>query len=607
MVIRKKMFRRWGLLTALLAFGFCAMAQEKNKFLVEPIMTPELISLQPAQEVDSYTLTVRGPEGVFFETQFSGLSAPFIELFDPAGGLLPDGQYAFELKATPLIDPDFKAEMLRARANGDYEAAKAMWAEAKPDFDMTQSGYFRIHQGQIVTPAIEEPVILDALKAEGEETGGDNTGGSPVIDQDVPFEAQTFATDLVVQGSACIGFDCTSGESFGFDTIRLKENNLRIRFMDTSNSGSFPTRDWQLTANDTSNGGADRFSIDDIDGGRTPFTIEASAPSHSLYVDDGGRVGFGTSTPSVELHVVDGDSPTLRLQQDGSSGFAAQTWDVAGNETNFFVRDVTNGSELPFKIRPGADDNAIYINTDNNVGLLTASPSAALHVRRTDGTAQVFVEEASSTTDGRFLVDLKNNGPTRIRYQNTDSGFNWNLSNDAAGFIIDGNSNSGEDLLLTNSGRLLVRPNGVANPGLVLENNGNMTIAGMLSENSNRNAKKNFEPVNSQEVLSKVASLPLSKWTYKDDELDARHLGPMAQDFADAFGLGHTRESIATLDVGGVALAAIQGLNERLDAKERQLEEKDEAIDTLAAQNQELQTRLQALEKLVEKLANKSE
>ena len=142
---------------------------------------------------------------------------------------------------------------------------------------------------------------------------------------------QQILDDLIVDGSMCVGLDCVNGESFGFDTIRLKENNLRIKFQDTSSSASFPTNDWQLTANDSSNGGANKFSIDDIDGGRTPFTVEAGAPSHSLYVDDGGRIGLGTSTPVVEMHVVNGDSPTMRLEQNGSSGFTPQTWDVAGN------------------------------------------------------------------------------------------------------------------------------------------------------------------------------------------------------------------------------------------------------------------------------------
>ena len=184
--------------------------------------------------------------------------------------------------------------------------------------------------------------------------------------------------DLIVDGSACVGFDCVNGEVFGFDTIKVKENNLRITFDDTSAAASFPDNDWQLTANDSSNGGLDKFSIDDISGSRTPFTIEAGAPSHSLYVDDGGRVGFGTSSPSTELHVVDGDTPTLRLAQDASSGFTPQTWDLAGNEANFFLRDVTNGSTLPFRVRPGAPSSAIDISANGDVGFGTASPTQRL-------------------------------------------------------------------------------------------------------------------------------------------------------------------------------------------------------------------------------------
>lgn len=96
------------------------------------------------------------------------------------------------------------------------------------------------------------------------------------------FSDQVFLDDIIVDGSSCIGQDCVNGESFGFDTIRIKENNLRIKAQDTSSSASFPTNDWQITFNDSSNGGANKFSIDDIDGGRTPFTIEAGAPSHSM-------------------------------------------------------------------------------------------------------------------------------------------------------------------------------------------------------------------------------------------------------------------------------------------------------------------------------------
>ncbi|MBV1863483.1 MAG: hypothetical protein KUG74_03520 [Rhodobacteraceae bacterium] len=233
--------------------------------------------------------------------------------------------------------------------------------------------------------------------------------------------------DVIIDGSLCVGLDCVNGESFGFDTLRLKENNLRIRAQDTSTSASFPTNDWQITFNDSANGGVNKFSIDDIDSGSTPFTIEARAPSHALYVDDGGRVGLGTSRPVVELHIPDGDTPTVRLEQNGTSGFTPQTWDMAGNETNFFIRDVTNGSLLPFRIRPGAPNNSIYVDADGDVGIGTNSPSAGLHVRGSDGSTALRVEEVSGTGAGRQLLHLVNNGNPQILLSNTFTNQDWEL------------------------------------------------------------------------------------------------------------------------------------------------------------------------------------
>src|SRR4051795_12229161 len=105
------------------------------------------------------------------------------------------------------------------------------------------------------------------------------------------------ADDLIVQGSACVGLDCVDGESFGFDTIRLKENNTRIKFDDTSSSTGFPNNDWQLTANDSASGGANKFSIDDVTNSKTPFTVTGNSPTNSLFVASSGKIGFGNSSP----------------------------------------------------------------------------------------------------------------------------------------------------------------------------------------------------------------------------------------------------------------------------------------------------------------------
>jgi hypothetical protein len=123
-----------------------------------------------------------------------------------------------------------------------------------------------------------------------------------------------FADDLVVQGSQCIGFDCVNGEVFPADMMRLKENNTRIKFDDTSDPLLAPATDWGVTANDSASGAQNRFSFDDASAVTLPFWISGGAADHSLYVTSGGQVGIGTDAPAAgaKLHVagamrIDGD------------------------------------------------------------------------------------------------------------------------------------------------------------------------------------------------------------------------------------------------------------------------------------------------------------
>jgi hypothetical protein len=80
-------------------------------------------------------------------------------------------------------------------------------------------------------------------------------------------------------------------------------------------------------------------------------------------------------------------------------------------------------------------------------------------------------------------------------------------------------------------------------------------------------------PVSSNDVLERLSELPISLWSYGFDHRSVRHLGPMAQDFAAAFGLGATDRRISSVDANGVALAAIQALHRRLAETETALEE----------------------------------
>ena len=80
------------------------------------------------------------------------------------------------------------------------------------------------------------------------------------------------------------------------------------------------------------------------------------------------------------MHINTSNTPAHRLEQNSSGGFTAQTWDIAGNESNFFVRDVTGGSRIPFRIRPGAPTSSIDIAANGNVGIGTNAPGFRLDV-----------------------------------------------------------------------------------------------------------------------------------------------------------------------------------------------------------------------------------
>ena len=108
--------------------------------------------------------------------------------------------------------------------------------------------------------------------------------------------------------------------------------------------------------------------------------------------------------------------------------------------------------------------------------------------------------------------------------------------------------------------------------------------------------KTNFAPVNSRDVLRKVLELPIQTWNYKSENADTRHIGAMSQDFHKAFQLGDSAESIATVDADGVALAAIQGLNEEL---KDELKDRDVKINWLEEQVKQQQVLLDAMRKML--------
>jgi Chaperone of endosialidase len=109
-------------------------------------------------------------------------------------------------------------------------------------------------------------------------------------------------------------------------------------------------------------------------------------------------------------------------------------------------------------------------------------------------------------------------------------------------------------------------------------NGASLSTGGVWTNGSSRTFKENFSRVDAASMLRKVVDLPISTWTYKNSA-EGTHIGPMAEDFKATFALGTDAQHIATVDADGVALAAIQGLNEKLETENAALRQRLQAIE----------------------------
>ena len=133
---------------------------------------------------------------------------------------------------------------------------------------------------------------------------------------------------------------------------------------------------------------------------------------------------------------------------------------------------------------------------------------------------------------------------------------------------------------------------------------GGIYLNGSVHAASDKNLKEGFSFVSGREVLDKVVEMPITRWKFKAEDDDVKHIGPVAQDFMASFGYGSSDKHITSTDADGVALAAIQGLNEKLEDTQTELAnvraEKQAEIDRLeaefTAQISSLEQRLLAME-----------
>ena len=120
---------------------------------------------------------------------------------------------------------------------------------------------------------------------------------------------------------------------------------------------------------------------------------------------------------------------------------------------------------------------------------------------------------------------------------------------------------------------------------------------GSWSSLSDRNAKVGFEAIDPKWILSEVARMPITRWSYKSQGTSVRHIGPVAQDFKTAFGVGENDTTITTVDADGVALAAIQGLHQLVQEKDREITQQQKDLQRLSILVKSLAAKIELLER----------
>lgn len=241
--------------------------------------------------------------------------------------------------------------------------------------------------------------------------------------------------------------------------------------------------------------------------------------------------------------------------------------------------------------------NSIALGYGASTSTSAGSPRLGTFVfadRSTATTCPLYSNGSSVDTNCQFHPTVTNSFNVRA----VNGSFFYTNTTLTTGFIFNSTTATmtlGNSKLSMNSdGSTTLTSNSGGSAGVTLS-----AGSGSWNSLSDRNMKANFAAVNPREILRGVLNLPISTWNYKTQATSVRHIGPMAQDFFATFKVGEGDKTIATIDPDGVALAAIQGLNEELKDRDAKIEEQQRQLDRLQQQVKEQQALMDGLRRVL--------
>ena len=227
-------------------------------------------------------------------------------------------------------------------------------------------------------------------------------------------------------------------------------------------------------------------------------------------------------------------------------------------------------------------NRAVAINA-RNLSPNTVVVGDPLHVIQSDGSTQIRAHEQGNQTNVQTLANLICDRCTpAFRFSRVlPSNDNWFFR-----MLQNGDFSVDDPATITKEAEF--------------RSGGDLKIGGTLIQASSREIKTDFTELNGTEILKKIDQLPVTKWSYKKDNGNIQHIGPMAEDFYSLFSVGLDNKGLSSVDTAGVALAAVKSLhqlNKRLkqDTQE-ELAKKDQQIALLQKQNIAISERMHAME-----------